>query len=63
MATTGSDGLTGFHRTISRHGLRKAFTRRLVHAGLTHAQGKALTGHVTDAEFNRYALCESGAVS
>lgn len=39
----------------SAHGLRKAFTRRLVHAGLTHAQGKALTGHVTDAEFNRYA--------
>lgn len=39
----------------SAHGLRKAFTRRVVHAGLTTAQGKALTGHVTDAEFNRYA--------
>lgn len=39
----------------SAHGLRKSFTRRLVYAGLTHAQGKALTGHATDAEFNRYA--------
>lgn len=39
----------------SAHGLRKAFTRHLVVAGLTNAQGRALTGHVTDAEFNRYA--------
>jgi hypothetical protein len=27
----------------------------MAEAGLTHAQGKALTGHLTDAEFNRYS--------
>jgi integrase len=51
----------------SAHGLRKAFARRAAEAGLTHSQGKALTGHRTDAEFNRYsraanqeALAETG---
>ena len=39
----------------SAHGLRKAFARRAAEAGLTHSQGKALTGHRTDAEFERYA--------
>lgn len=46
--------LAGLHN-CSAHGLRKAFARIMVEAGLTHAQGKALTGHLTDSEFNRYS--------
>ena len=36
------------------HGLRKAMARRLAEAGCTNAQIKAITGHETDAEVNRY---------
>lgn len=36
------------------HGLRKAAARRLAEAGCTNAQIKAITGHTTDAEVNRY---------
>jgi integrase len=39
----------------SAHGLRKAMSRRLAEAGASHSQGKAMTGHVTDKEFTRYA--------
>lgn len=39
----------------SAHGLRKAMSRRLAEFGSTHSQGKAVTGHVTDKEFTRYA--------
>lgn len=39
----------------SAHGLRKAMSRRLAEGGASHSQGKALTGHVTDKEFSRYA--------
>jgi integrase len=39
----------------SAHGLRKAMSRRLAELGASHSQGKALTGHVTDKEFSRYA--------
>jgi integrase len=36
------------------HGLRKAQARRLAEAGRTNAQIKAVTGHTTDSEVNRY---------
>ena len=36
------------------HGLRKAAARRLAEAGCSHAQIKAITGHVTDREVTRY---------
>lgn len=39
----------------SAHGLRKAISRRMAEAGLSHSQGKAVTGHVTDKEFSRYS--------
>jgi integrase len=39
----------------SAHGLRKAMSRRLAEGGASHSQGKAITGHVTDKEFSRYA--------
>jgi integrase len=39
----------------SAHGLRKAMSRRLAELGASHSQGKAITGHVTDKEFSRYA--------
>lgn len=39
----------------SAHGLRKAMSRRLAERGASHSQGKAITGHVTDKEFSRYA--------
>lgn len=38
----------------SAHGLRKAMARRLAEAGCTNAQIKAITGHKTDGEVNRY---------
>lgn len=38
----------------SAHGLRKAAARRLAEAGCTHAEIKAITGHVTDKEVTRY---------
>lgn len=38
----------------SAHGLRKAAARRMAEAGCTNSQIKAITGHVTDAEVNRY---------
>lgn len=38
----------------SAHGLRKAMARRLAEAGCTNAQIKAITGHQTDGEVNRY---------
>ena len=46
----------------SAHGLRKAFARLAAEAGLTHAQGKAWTGHRTNAEFDRYSRAASQAV-
>jgi integrase len=39
----------------SAHGLRKAISRRMAEMGLSHSQGKAVTGHVTDKEFTRYS--------
>ncbi|MBP6031543.1 MAG: tyrosine-type recombinase/integrase [Sphingobium sp.] len=39
----------------SAHGLRKAMSRRLAELGAKHSEGKAITGHVTDREFSRYA--------
>ncbi|QTH19614.1 tyrosine-type recombinase/integrase [Rhizorhabdus wittichii] len=37
------------------HGLRKARSRQLAEAGATNAEGRAITGHKTDAMFNHYA--------
>ncbi|MFA7585596.1 MAG: site-specific integrase [Novosphingobium sp.] len=39
----------------SAHGLRKAMSRRLAEAGATTLQGRAVTGHKTDAMFAHYA--------
>lgn len=39
----------------SLHGLRKAQARRLAEAGATNAEGRAITGHKTDAMFNHYS--------
>lgn len=39
----------------SAHGLRKAISRRMAESGLSHSEGKAVTGHVTDREFSRYS--------
>lgn len=39
----------------SPHGLRKARTRILAEAGATTLEGRAVTGHKTDAMFNHYA--------
>ena len=39
----------------SPHGLRKAVSRQLAEAGVTSLQGRAVTGHKTDREFQRYA--------
>lgn len=39
----------------SPHGLRKAVSRRLAESGSTNQQGRAVTGHLTDREFTRYA--------
>lgn len=39
----------------SAHGLRKALARRLADAGATHLQGRAVTGHKSDAMFSHYA--------
>ncbi len=36
------------------HGLRKAAARRLAEAGRSNQEIKAVTGHQTDAEVNRY---------
>ena len=41
-------------RHRSAHGLRKACARRLAAAGCTHAEIKAVTGHLTDEEVTRY---------
>lgn len=38
----------------SAHGLRKACARRLAEAGCSHADIKAITGHLTDKEVTRY---------
>ena len=37
------------------HGLRKAMSRRLAELGATHSEGKAVTGHKRDREFDHYA--------
>lgn len=37
------------------HGLRKAQARRLAENGATNAEGRAVTGHKTDAMFNYYS--------
>lgn len=39
----------------SAHGLRKAMARRLAEAGATNAEGRAVTGHKSDAMFNHYS--------
>lgn len=39
----------------SAHGLRKAMARRLAQSGVTHLQGRAVTGHKSDAMFSHYA--------
>ena len=39
----------------SAHGLRKAMARRLAESGATHLQGRAVTGHKSDAMFAHYA--------
>lgn len=39
----------------SAHGLRKAMARRLAESGATHLQGRAVTGHKSDAMFSHYA--------
>lgn len=39
----------------SAHGLRKAMARRLAEVGVTHLQGRAVTGHKSDAMFSHYA--------
>ena len=44
----------GLHQ-CSAHGLRKAISRQMAEMGVTHSQGKSVTGHVTDKEFTRYA--------
>lgn len=41
------------------HGLRKAAARRMAEAGCTNSQIKAITGHVTDSEVNRYTAAAS----
>ncbi len=43
----------------SAHGLRKAMARRLAEAGVTHLQGRAVTGHKSDAMFSHYAAMAS----
>ena len=45
----------------SAHGLRKAAARRLAEAGCTNAQIKAITGHATDSEVNRYTAAANQA--
>lgn len=45
----------GLPRGCTLHGLRKAQSRRLVEAGATNFEGRAITGHKTDAMFNHYA--------
>jgi integrase len=37
------------------HGLRKAQARRLAESGATNAEGRAVTGHKTDAMFSYYS--------
>jgi len=39
----------------SAHGLRKAISRLLAEHGATNQQGRAVTGHKTDKEFDHYA--------
>lgn len=39
----------------SAHGLRKAMSRRLAEGGATSLEGRAVTGHKTDAMFAHYA--------
>lgn len=41
------------------HGLRKAMSRRLAESGATSLQGRAVTGHKTDAMFAHYAAAAS----
>lgn len=43
----------------SAHGLRKAMARRLAEAGATYLQGRAVTGHRSDAMFAHYAAAAS----
>jgi integrase len=45
----------------SAHGLRKAMSRRLAEAGATNQQGRAVTGHKTDAMFSHYAAAANRA--
>lgn len=45
----------GLSLGCSPHGLRKAMSRRLAESGSTNQQGRAVTGHITDKEFARYA--------
>lgn len=43
----------------SAHGLRKAMARRLAEAGVSTLEGRAVTGHKTDAMFSHYAASAS----
>lgn len=43
----------------SAHGLRKAMARRLAEAGATTLEGRAVTGHKSDAMFTHYAAAAS----
>lgn len=43
----------------SAHGLRKAMARRLAEAGATTLEGRAVTGHKSDAMFAHYAAAAS----
>lgn len=43
----------------SAHGLRKAMARRLAEAGVSMMEGRAVTGHKSDAMFSHYAASAS----
>src|SRR5690606_30416892 len=43
------------------HGLRKAMARRLAESGATYLQGRAVTGHRSDAMFAHYAARANNA--
>lgn len=45
----------------SAHGLRKAMSRRLAESGATNLEGRAVTGHKTDAMFAHYAAAANRA--
>ena len=54
-AKGGAYSLINKRMRCTLHGLRKAQARRLAEAGATNAEGRAVTGHKTDAMFVHYA--------